>query len=266
MKVRFERQVARLSGTFFRNGRAIWQRCFIGLLCCLLLGSPRAEAQSVADSTKRQRVITRDDRAPVRVRYPAADHLRDLQTGHDYQYDRDAPPPESPVARFFNWLYRKFINFLRSKAYENVWQYVILAAIAGLVIYLLLKAEVLGFLFPKRAQSSGLDYENLAENIHDIDFDAAVAEAIDQQNFRLAIRLRYLQTLKRLNDAGRIAYKPEKTNRQYVYELGNSPLQADFENLTRQFEFIWYGDFPLDEARFATLHNAFRRFSPVSQH
>ncbi len=206
-----------------------------------------------------------DDRAPIHVRYPKAEHLRDLQTDHDYQYGNDAPPPENPIARFLQWLMRKIGDFLSSEAYQNIWQYVILAGIAALVIYLLMKAEVLTFLFPKKVQSGSLDYENLGENIHEIDFDKAVDEAINQRNFRLAIRLLYLQTLKHLTDAGRIAYKPDKTNRQYVYDLANSPYQSDFENLTRQFEFVWYGDFPVDEARFSILQNLFRAFGMAAQ-
>ncbi len=200
-----------------------------------------------------QQVSTPDDRAPLRVRYPNPDRLRDLQTDHDYQYTTDAPPPENPVARFIDWLFRKLNSFLTSKAYQNVWQYMILAAIAGLVIYLLMKAEVLRFLFPKQAQSDSLNYETLTENIHQINFDAAVEEAIHNRNFRLAVRLLYLQTLKRLTDGGYIDYKPDKTNRQYVYELASSPIQAPFGQLTRQFEFVWYGDFPIDEPQFAKI-------------
>ena len=204
---------------------------------------------------------TPDDHSPVRVRYPKADHLHDLQTDRAYQYGTDAPPPDNPVARFFDWLFRKLGEFFASEAYQNVWQYVILAAIAGGVIYLLTKAEVLNFLFPKKAQSHGLDYESIGENIHEIDFNAAIEEALTQRNFRLAVRLLYLQTLKHLTDAGKISYKPDKTNRQYVYELASSPLQADFEALTRQFEFVWYGDFPVDESRFTALQAQFRQFN-----
>lgn len=201
-----------------------------------------------------------DDRSPVRVRYPLPDRLKEYQTDRDYQYGRDVAPPDNPIARFFNYLSRRIMSFLASKAYQNFWQYVILACIAGLVVYLLMKAEVLGFLFPKKAQSSPLDYENLQENIHEIDFDQAIDEAVNQRSFRLAIRLLYLQSLKRLTDAGRIQYKPDKTNRQYVYELAGQPFQADFERLTRQFEFVWYGDFPVDEARFTAIRNQFNQF------
>ena len=205
--------------------------------------------------------VSRDDRAPIRTRYPEAQHLRDLQTDHNYQYGRNAPPPENPVARFFAWLFRKLDQFLRSKAYENVWQYVILAAVAGLAIYLLAKAEVLGFLFPQKAQATGMDYENLTEDIQEINFDAAVDEAVAVRNFRLAVRLLYLQTLKQLTNAGHIAYKPDKTNRQYVQELANTALQSAFEKLTRRFEFIWYGDFSVDNAQFTTIRDEFRQFS-----
>ncbi len=204
-----------------------------------------------------------DDR--VRVRYPAADALRDLQTDRDYRYDREAPPPENPLAKLWAWIWQKIQEFLRSNAYEDVWQYVLLAAIAGLVVYLLRKAEVLGMLFSRKAQTTGLAYETLTEDIHAIDFGAAIHEDVRQRNYRLAVRLLYLQTLKRLTDAGLVDYKPDKTNRQYVYELANSPRQAGFEGLTRQFEFVWYGDFPVDEGRFNTIQAQFKAFSQTER-
>ena len=209
-------------------------------------------------------VPVKDDRSLVRVRYPQAEKLLDLQKSRDYQYGNEAPPPENPLARFWFWLLNKIGQLFSSKAYQNVGQYIVLAIIAGFVLYLLRKAEVLGFLFPKKARTGGLDYENLAENIHEIDFPAAIDEAIRQRNFRLAVRLLYLQTLKRLANEEQIIYKPEKTNRQYVYELANSPIQADFENLTRQFEFVWYGNFPIDEARFGQVQNQFQVFNKKS--
>jgi len=219
-----------------------------------------AIAQTTAPKTQTA-VAAPDDRAAIRVRYPAPEKVREFSEDRDYQYDHDAPPPENPIARFFSWLYQKFINFLNSEAYQNIWQYVIMACIAGFTVYLLMKAEVLVFLFPKKAETNGLDYENLAENIHEIDFDSAIDEAVGQRNFRLAVRLLYLQTIKRLADAGRIVYKPEKTNRQYVYELSTHTDPAAFANLTRQFEFVWYGDLPIDESRFTIIRQQFSQFS-----
>jgi hypothetical protein len=231
-------------------------------LCLWLACMPAAVAQSKADTPP---VVARDDRAPVSVRYPKQDHLRDLQTDRDYQYSRDAPPPENPLARLWQWLLRKIGDFLSSESYQNVWQYVLLVVIAGVAIYLLMKAEVLNFLFPKKAESASLTYENLGENIHELDFKLAIEEAVSLRNFRLAVRLLYLQTLKHLTDSGRIQYKPDKTNRQYVNELASSSIRPDFERLTSQFEFVWYGDFPIDEAQFATIRTAFAQFNKADQ-
>ena len=202
-----------------------------------------------------------DDRAPVTVRYPSAKKLNDFRSDRDYQYNYDTRPPESPWAKFREWFWRKVNEFFQSKAYKNFWQYLILAIIAGLVIWLLIKADVLAFMFPKKALDAPLDYENLVEDIHEINFESAIDEAVAQRNFRLAVRLLYLQTLKRLTDAGLIAWKPDKTNRQYVYEVANTPLHPDFDRLTTQFEFVWYGDFPVDETRFQQLKGNFLAFN-----
>jgi hypothetical protein len=233
------------------------------LVMCLLAIYQPAAAQTT--TPKSESVSAPDDRSSVRVRYPSPEKIRDYQNDRDYQYNNEAPPPENPVGRFFYWLYSKFINFLTSKSYRSVWQYVVLACIAALTIYLLMKAEVLGALFPRKAATNSLDYENLSENIHEINFEQAIEEAIYQRNFRLGVRLLYLQTLKQLADSGQIAYRPEKTNRQYVYELINRPYQSDFERLTRQFEFVWYGDFPIDENQFTQIKNAFSAFTLNAQ-
>ncbi|GAB3547916.1 DUF4129 domain-containing protein [Spirosoma fluminis] len=245
--------------------RFYWQNGFtrhISYFLVLLIGL--AKPISAGAQQKPASVTTvqaPDDRAPMRVRYPVPNRLKEYQTDRDYQYGRDVAPPDNPFARFIDYLYRRLANFLSSEAYQNFWQYVVLACIAGLVIYLLLKAEVFTYLFPKKAMTGSLDYEDIAENIHEINFDQAIEEAINQRSFRLAVRLLYLQSLKRLTDAGLIQYKPDKTNRQYVSELAGSPLQADFERLTQQFEFVWYGDFPVDEARFLAIRDQFRRFN-----
>ena len=201
-----------------------------------------------------------NDTAPARVRYPDPARLNDLRNARDYQYDRDAQPPKNMLARAWRWFWDKIRQFMRSRAYQNVWQYVVLAVIAGLAVWLLRKAEVLNFLFPRKAESPPLDYENLTENIHDISFADRIEEAVSERHYRLAVRLLYLQTLKQLTDRNLIHWQADKTNRQYVQELSNTNLRPDFEQLTTRFEFVWYGDFPIDEADFLTIQDAFTQF------
>lgn len=200
------------------------------------------------------------DQTAIRPRYPSTDRLDDYRNDHDYDYQRDAPPPDNPLAKFWYWIQRKIFEFLNSTSYENVWQYVILATIAGLALWLLYKSDFLGIMLGKKAQESPWIYDNITENIHDLDFNGLIDEAIQNHNYRLAVRLFYLKTLKQLTDQNLIHWQPTKTNRSYVHELKAPALQRDFEKLTSQFEYVWYGDFALTENDFQQLRTDFQRF------
>ncbi|MGM9506245.1 DUF4129 domain-containing protein [Larkinella sp. GY13] len=232
------------------------------LLLATLTGFP-AMAQLSTPQTKdtAQAQPAPDDRSSIRVRKPSTAKLNDYRNDRDYQYGQDFKPGNNLWSKFWSWFWQKVGEFLTSKSYQNFWQYVFLAAAAGLVVWLIIKAEIMGFIFSKKSQGAALAYETLTENIHEIDFEQQINAAIDQRNYRLAVRLLYLQTLKHLSNHNLIDWKPNKTNRSYVYELAQSPKQPAFETLTTQFEYIWYGDFPITEERFKPLQESFERFN-----
>lgn len=105
---------------------------------------------------------------------------------------------------------------------------------------------------PRRAP---LAYETLAENIHELDFAEQLRLAEEAGNRRLAVRLGYLALLKQLSDRDLIAWQPDKTNRTYVGELASQrpALRPPFAELTRQFEYVWYGELPLSPAQYAEV-------------
>ncbi|WP_428654281.1 DUF4129 domain-containing protein [Runella sp.] len=201
------------------------------------------------------------DESSIVQRSPSEKRLDSFRNDRDYSYHTDAPPPENPLAKFWYWLMRKISAFLESSAYENFWQYIILATIGGFAIWLLYKSEFLGGLFGRRAQEDPLAYNRITENIHELNFNKLIEEAIENRNYRLAIRLYYLSALKQLTDKQLIHWQPTKTNRIYVDELGNPRLKADFERLTSQFEYVWYGEFSVSESEFGLLKEEFSNFS-----
>jgi hypothetical protein len=202
-----------------------------------------------------------NDQTPVQVRSVDAERLDDIRSSRDYQYGDDLPPTASIWDRIWLWFWMKVARLFTAKAYVNGGQYVLLALLGALVIWLLYKAEFLNRLFPGKARNLPLDYETFDENIHAIDFNTRINEAVEQRNYRLAVRLLYLQTLKRLTDRGLIQWQANKTNRQYAYELTGNPARLPFEQLTTQFEYVWYGDFPVDEARFGQIRDNFQQFN-----
>lgn len=221
-------------------------------------GSAQSTVRPLSDTVE---VTAPDDRSPVQLRQPPSARLNDYRNDRDYQYHRELKPAASPWAAFLDWFWRKLEPFFASKSYRYLWQYVFLAAMAGLVIWLLYKANVLGLALGSRATHAALPYDTRSENIHEIHFGDQLDAALQQRNYRLAVRLLYLQTLKHLTDRGLIDWQPNKTNRSYVYELSNPSIRRDFETLTRQFEYVWYGEFPLSAERFEPLREAFQKFN-----
>ena len=112
----------------------------------------------------------------------------------------------------------------------------------------------------KKSRSADLAYSESLENIHEINFDEAIEKAIASHNYRLAVRLLYLKCLKQLSDASLIAWTPEKTNNAYINELSDAGQRLSFKVLTRQFEYVWYGEFYIDDNVFKNINLMFQQF------
>ena len=141
-------------------------------------------------------------------------------------------------------------------------KYLVLSAAVGAIIFFIFKmAGVdLSFLFRRRSRAVPIPYSESLENIHEINFDNAIEEAINKHNYRLAVRLLYLKCLKQLSDAALIKWQPEKTNNSYLDELANADQKAIFKSLTRRFEYVWYGEFPIDGQTFSRINLQFQEF------
>lgn len=93
------------------------------------------------------------------------------------------------------------------------------------------------------------------------DFERKAAEAAAGGNYRLATRYLYLQSLHLLADNGAVTLTADKTNAQYVYELVGKPYTQQFGSLTLNYEYIWYGEFAIDNAAFSKLWQQFKSFN-----
>jgi hypothetical protein len=102
--------------------------------------------------------------------------------------------------------------------------------------------------------------EAVSEDIFELDYNKQIDAAVRSQNYRLATRLMYLQTLKELADRELIQYKKEKTNSDYLFQLSGTKYYKDFFRLTRDFEYTWYGDFQLNQEAFTIVQKNFTTF------
>ena len=100
-----------------------------------------------------------------------------------------------------------------------------------------------------RKEDEPLDYDVQEDTIYGVDFEAGINEALSRRDYRQAVRLLYLQTLKQLSDAGHIDWQPSKTPSQYVREYG----QKAFGELSNHFVRVRYGNFEATEELFQEM-------------
>lgn len=136
----------------------------------------------------------------------------------------------------------------------------LIIAVAVVVVVLQLAGVNMRQLFaPAKLPQRNPD-EELSENIHDIPFEKAIQNAIQANNFSLATRLMYLQSLKLLSDRSLIYWHENKTNWHYVYELKGEKLRNSFRDITYIFEYVQYGHMSLSREKFEIVQETFRNF------
>ena len=89
------------------------------------------------------------------------------------------------------------------------------------------------------------------------DFDRLIRVALQNGNYRQAVRYQYLRTLNKLADKSFVELAPDKTNLQYVREMQNTAYQNEFAALTLNYEYVWYGEFNIDQPVYQKIENGF---------
>ncbi|HEU4717075.1 MAG TPA: hypothetical protein VFU15_04550, partial [Bacteroidia bacterium] len=96
-------------------------------------------------------------------------------------------------------------------------------------------------------------------DIHAIDYEQEISRAVSVKDFRLAVRLWFLRTLKKMTDQELVRYSIDKTNSDYYYELSGTPYQENFSNVSRVYDFVWYGEFEIDENKYRDAETKFEQ-------
>lgn len=228
---------------------------FIYLVYFGLAHTSTVFAQNLADSSG-----VSQEKIVVRSVHP--NDLLPFKQDRAFQYERPKPPEESLWEKLYRLATEWFNKVLGKSATTWIFRngmYVGLFVIIGLIIWRIFVSEQMG-LFTRKQHQSGVGINTIGD-IHGIDFEPQIVQAVAQKHYREAVRLYYLRTLKQLEDCELIRWKPDKTNHDYVNELRQTPFSAQFSTLTRHFEYVWYGDLPLNTSDFEQIQAEFGAFS-----
>jgi hypothetical protein len=168
----------------------------------------------------------------------------------DFQYDKEtAQPPNNLFYRILKYLL-KFLQFIQKGGKPLEYTiYAIMFAILLFVIFKLLGLDYQALILKKKKiEAGGLSV--FEEDIHGLDIDTLVRDAIARQDYRFAVRYLYLKLLKLLSTKELIIWEINKTNTDYAKELKGTSFYQGFNHLTYIFDYVWYGEFEPDQTDF----------------
>lgn len=138
-----------------------------------------------------------------------------------------------------------------------------------LIIYLLVR-------FIRNLQQNAAQEEQLPvlvntlteaeENLTRANIAQLLEKLIGEQRYREATRAYFLLVLQQLHKTGFIEWKKQKTNFDYVRETFGKQLHQPFEQTTRFFEFIWYGNQPVSQSQFPDIQARFQQLINAIAH
>ena len=131
----------------------------------------------------------------------------------------------------------------------------------GLFVYLVYRLFLSNSSFLSRSRKNIASEIAVIDEENASDPDSPLRNAIRNGNYRLAVRYLYLQSLQRLSEKKFIEINTNKTNYEYVMEVRRHKFANEFASLTLQYEYVWYGEYPVDERLFEQIQGSFSHFN-----
>ncbi len=228
-------------------------------LSLLLWGHSPGAAQSVGVATDSAAVPK--DSLQVRAAHFNAAELARLKDDPDLNYDRDLHVEALWWDRLKHWLEQKLNELFGTEAGRWVFSHLdwlIILIAAGLLLFYLRKRLFHGGFATDAAKPKQV--LEIGEDITRTDLDGLRAEAEKQGDWRMALRYQYLLVLRRLADNGSIRFQPDSTDRDYLRQLKDPAVRNAFAELSFLFKWAWFGNGPMDQARYRSLAPAFAGF------
>lgn len=206
-------------------------------------------AQGTNDS-----IVKIDSSSVLTVRNNHED-LSKKYTGDEFNYTFKTGESQNLLARFINWSgqgLNSIFGITISPQLLELIEYFIYFLLIILVIYLVVKLlinENFNSLFQKKASIIN-DINLTEEHIEGIDINNLLSTAIEQKDYRLAIRYQFLLTLQKLSKGDIIEWHFDKTNSDYFTEIEQPEIKKGFKKIAYLYDYIWYGEQTIDDTKY----------------
>jgi hypothetical protein len=225
------------------------------ILLMLLFANMSSFAQDETDTTSIAETMTPSEDSNV-LRNISAEEWNKMKDDKAFIYKKEKkvqkkkPVETKPIADIGNFFTSGFFRVL---------MFLIVGILLLLVIRHLFFTGENNFLRWRKnvKERSDASFENVEVFSQ---WDIALKEALQKKDYRLSVRVLYLQTLQMMHQQGWIVFEQEKTNWDYVQQLNRQDHRQSFTLLTRYFDYIWYGSFGIDRERYLVIETLYRQF------
>jgi hypothetical protein len=193
--------------------------------------------------------------------------LEDYKNDDAYDY-REYEEQANWWTNFKNWLGRLWDDFWQWLVGDydpgsflgiviRILPYLLIASVIIFLVWLFIKlnpgSRILGG--QKSAQVFFTEEEEIikTKNIKEL-----IEKAVQNNDYRLAVRYYYLLVLQSLSEKQLIDYEFDKTNSDYIKELKKTDLSQGFQKATTLYDYIWYGNFDVTQENFNKAQHTFK--------
>jgi len=174
----------------------------------------------------------------------------DKELNYKNDLEKDPKPPEKYDPGALQRFFMNIMRFFGSLA-GNTLTWILIAVVVIYIIYRLFFSSD-SFLFGKGARKIKGEGPPPAEteDIADTNWEALLQKSVAGNDLRLAVRYSYMWLLQLLQQKELIRYRIDKTNFDYYNELQEANYKKAFRQLSRQYEYTWYGHFAISGEKY----------------
>ena len=207
------------------------------------------------------------DSSNIKVTY-FKEALKERYKGDNFNYSINDTGGVNLIQRilqkFFGWLNDIFgfdIDFINYQTLEYIVYGFLGVATLYLIVKFLMQAPI-NSVFKNEVKDMNA-FQYVEENLNEANFETLIDDALKEKNYRLATRYLYLKSLKTLTNKQIIEWHYDKTNSEYLTEIKDENSKFVYKRISYIYDYVWYGEFPIDEAIYKKNISDFDKISKL---
>lgn len=185
--------------------------------------------------------------------------FKEKYSGKEFDYN-DVPKPKK---EFEPGLLTKFIEGLTRFLSYLPWEIIFYIAVGLFLVFIATRIYKNGGILKRNSKKiyEESDFVFIEENLAEVNLNSLIKKAEREGNYALAIRYLHYQNLQNLDKKGWIEWDPKKTNQQFINQIKDEKTRTTFNQNTKIFNQVWFGEFLLDEKKYTEFKSVFNQFN-----